>query len=310
MRIERQSLSSVRERDTDFLLLEELTSTPEFRTWFLQNLVPSENRPTEFIDAWHSVYDSEFGESDIEFGVIRSDGSRLLVMIENKIDATFQEAQLERYQKRGEKSLDEDWDAFVTGLFAPEAYLEGTDRTETVDGVVSYEAVRKWFKDQASPRAIFKSGMLTDAIEQKRRGYTPEIDKDVSELHQYYWELSHDRYPELGMNRPDGVPAGNLWVRFNPHGIPKEINLIHKMGRGDVDLQFSGAAEDTDSFTNQYEPLLEEDMKIIPTGKSLSIRIEVPSISDTVDPEDQHDQIVAGIEAAHRSLTWYDTHGS
>lgn len=308
MRTEGQSFRSVRERDTDFLLLEELTATPEFRTWFLQNLVPSQDRPTEFIDAWHSVSDSELGESDLEFGVIRSDGARLLVMIENKIDATFQEDQLERYQKRGEKALAGDWDAFVTGLFAPEAYLEGTDRTETIDGVVSYEAVREWFQDQASPRANFKSDMLTDAIEQKRRGYTPETDEDVSALHQYYWELSHDRYPELGMDRPDGVPAGNLWVRFSPHSLPKGVNLIHKMGRGDVDLQFSGASENMDSFTDQYEALLKEDMEIIPTGKSLSVRVEVPSLSDGADPEDQHEQIETGIEAAHRLLTWGENH--
>jgi hypothetical protein len=305
-RLDSQSFSSVRERDIDLLLLEELTVSPAFRTWFLRQISPSTEEVDGFVDAWHSVTDSELGESDIEFGVVHSDGTQTLVMIENKVDATFQEAQLERYEKRGEKATTEEWDSYVTGLFAPEAYLAGTNKTGVVVGTVSYEAARDWFREQETARAGFKAEMLTEAIEQGRRGYTPEIDEDVSALHQHYWELSHERFPELGMDRPDGVPSGNLWVRFDPSGLPSEVQLIHKMGRGDVDLQFSGAASEIDSFQRRYSPLLEEGMEIVPTGKSVSIRINVPSMSAERDPADQRDRTESGLRAAHRLLSWYE----
>jgi hypothetical protein len=305
VRKDKQSFSSIRERDIDFLLLEELTVDPEFRTWFLRKLGLSPDGSAELIDGWHSVSDSELGESDVEFGIVRSDGTKLLVLVENKINAIFQEDQLERYQKRGEKAVAENWDAFTTGLFAPNAYLTGTDQTDIVNGTITYEAVREWFQERDTSRSKFKADMLTHAIEQKRRGYTPEVDDQVTSLHEYYWEKSQQGYAELGMKQPEGVPAGNLWVRFAPGGLPNDISLIHKMGRGDVDMQFSGAAEDDDSVADQCERLLKKDMRLVTTGKSLSVRIDVPPISEDVDPIKQAEQIEIGLEASQRLLTWY-----
>lgn len=305
MRTDSQSLKAIQERDIDLLLVEELAATPEFQTWLFRELGQSPNQIENFIGVWHSVSDSEWGESDIEFGVMHRGGTRHLVLIENKINATFQDEQLERYRRRGEKATADEWDAFTTGLVAPESYVAGTDQIDVVDATVTYEAVRDWFWDRGSRRADFKAEMVSEAIEQNRRGYTREPDEDVTSLHHYYWELVRDRYPELEMDRPDGVPSGNLWVRFDPPTLPTNVKLIHKMGRGDIDLQFSGTAEQADAFVEQYEPSVEDNMMIVRTGQSMSIRIDVPPISEAVTPQEQREQIKAGQQAAYQLISWY-----
>lgn len=306
MRADSQSLKAIRERDIDLLLVEELAATPEFRTWFLRELGQSPDLAEDFVGVWHSVSDSELGESDIEFGVVHRDERRHLVLIENKISATFQDEQLERYRQRGKKATADEWDAFTTGLVAPQSYVGGTDRTDVIDATVTYEAVRDWFGNRGSRRADFKADMVNEAIEQNRRGYTREPDEDVTSLHRYYWELARDRYPELGMDRPDDVPGGNLWIRFDPSTLPTDVKLIHKMGRGDIDLQFSGTADQAEAFVERYEPSVEDEMDIVRTGQSMSIRIDVPPISETVTPQEQREQIEAGQQAAYLLLSWYE----
>lgn len=82
-------------------MLEEVSVSPRFREWLLRRLERKSDEIAEFVGAWHSVSDTKWGESDIEFGVSTGNGARLLVMIENKIDAPFQDEQLERYRERG-----------------------------------------------------------------------------------------------------------------------------------------------------------------------------------------------------------------
>lgn len=306
MRAGSQRFKSVRERDIDYLLLEELTVSAEFREWFVGELARPPGSVVKFLGAWHSVSDAELGESDVELGLLVAEETRLLVMVENKVDAPFQDEQLQRYRRRGEKATSNEWDEFRTCLFAPERYLAHVERAEEVDGTITYEAAREWFVERESDRAAFKAAMLSEGIDQNRRGYDAEPDEDVTELHRRYWRIARDRAPELGVKRPDGVPSGNLWIRFRPAALPSDTNLIHKMGRGTVDLQFSGAAERRDDFESRYVPLLEEGMAAVQTGKSMSARITVPPTSEDDDSEGQAESIRAGVIAATRLLAWYD----
>lgn len=309
MHTDSQRFKAIRERDVDLLLIEELTVNQAFREWFLNQIGESMYEVCECIGVWHSVSDSELGESDVVFGVLLKNGRRLLVLLENKIDAPFQDDQLERYVRRGEKGIDGEWDEFLTALVAPAAYGANSDQRDVVDSIVTYESVREWFKSRESPRSQFKAEMLTEAIEQNRRGYTPEPDEDVTSLHLYYWQLAHDRYPEIGMEEPNGVPKGNLWIRFKPAALPREVQLIHKMGRGDVDLQFSGAAERAEEFTQRYEPALSEGMEIVETHQSMIVRVHVPPITETSPPHEQQEEIKVGQQEAKRLMSWYERLG-
>lgn len=301
-----QRFQSVRERDVDLVLLEELTVNPEFRRFLHRGLGRDPGEIDEFVGSAHSVHDPELGESDIEMAVTETDGARVLVMIENKIGAPFQDRQLERYRERGKLALDDGWDEFVVCVTAPGAYLEGVGRPEAVDATIPFEAIHDWFADRDTRRAAFKAEVLAEAIEQHRRGYRPEPDDEMTALHRRYWELARERFPELGLSEPEGVPGGSRWIRFRPPRLPDELALVHKTERGHVDLQFSGAGERPEEFVERYEPELDDGMRIAPTGKSMSVRRDVPPLSKADPPGEQEPEMVRGLAAARGLLDWFE----
>lgn len=89
---------SLCERDIDLLLLEEFYCSSDFRAWFLQRVTGESGDRIDF-DAKHSVKQS-LGETDLEIWFSDAKGTRWAVLIENKIDADFQEQQPERYVER------------------------------------------------------------------------------------------------------------------------------------------------------------------------------------------------------------------
>lgn len=305
MRADDQRFAAIQERDIDHLIVEELVVSAEFEEWITKQIVPRLIEIGTFINAWHSVYDSELGESDIEFGFTDTAGRNILILIENKITAKFQEEQLQRYQKRGEKALKKDWDEFHTCLFAPESYVKTTERADMVDSTLTYETVRDWFSARETRRAAYRSQVLTAAIRQGRRGYVSEPNKEATSFRQGYWQIAHTEFPKLEMDEPTGVAGGNSWERFNPSNSPSDIQLVHKMDRGVVDLTFGGRAAEETIFRNQYEPLLGPDMNIVETGKSLSVRISVMPLDWKGDPTEQSKTIREGLSAASRLHEWY-----
>ena len=73
-----------------------------------------------------------------------------------------------------------------------------------------------------------KSYLIRQAIEQNRRGYTPETDEAVTKFWNEYWEFCTKQYPELEMRQPGNKPAGSDWPTFRP------IKLIRHHMFGDV----------------------------------------------------------------------------
>lgn len=305
MRADTQRFAAIQERDIDLLVVEELVVSTEFQTWIADQIAP---RPVEietFLDAWHSVHDNELGESDIEFGFTDSRSRDILVLIENKITAGFQDEQLQRYQKRGEKAVNNEWDEFYTCLFAPASYVEATDKTAIVDTVVPYETVRDWFAARETRRAEYRSQLLDAAITQGRRGYVSKPDEAATSFRHSYWNIAHTEFPVLEMDEPMGVASGNSWERFNLSDFPSDIGLVHKMERGVVDLTFGGRAAEETAFRKRYESLLDPNMKIAKTGKSLSVRLSVFPIDWKGNPTEQSETIQEGLSAASRLLQWY-----
>ena len=132
-------VASIAERDIDLLVMEELSVCSEFREW-LSSRVFGEPLFEENIGAWHSVCDSELGESDIVFVFSAVDGARTAILIENKIDAPPQPEQGKRYRLRGEIGIKEGyWEKFKTSIIAPNKYLSSSKNTESYDNEISYE---------------------------------------------------------------------------------------------------------------------------------------------------------------------------
>jgi hypothetical protein len=119
-------IASIAERDIDLLVMEELSVSDEFREWFSCRVFGEPSFQAE-IGTWHSVCDSQLGESDIIFLFQAMDGARTAILIENKIDAPPQPQQGERYYLRGKKGFTEGyWDKFKTCVIAPSKYLSSS----------------------------------------------------------------------------------------------------------------------------------------------------------------------------------------
>ena len=137
MKPERTPLSRIRERDIQLAFIQLVQTSPEFRRWAIKQIVP-DAEPTEFLGVSHSVIDY-FGETDIEVRFRDENRDTRFILIECKVDASFQDDQIERYYKRGERYVDEGFcEDFSVALLAPEKYVENTS---SFDGVISFEDI-------------------------------------------------------------------------------------------------------------------------------------------------------------------------
>ena len=292
-----QKLKSVAERDIDMLLLEEFNVSTEFSSWFYSKVTGKTEAPG-CIGAWHSVSDSTLGESDLV--VLYDDDSAIL--IENKIDAVAQPDQGERYTLRGKKGVEKgQWLSFQTCMVAPDIYLQKEHDSRNYDAHVSYEELNQWFLSagQLDKRNAYKAHLLEEAIAQNRRGHTFVTDQQVTLFWLQYWQFATSKYPELEMKRPGNKPSNADWPDFRPASMNKRFSIVHKLSRGDLDLQISGAAESLDLLK---EYIVDSDIKIEKANKSAAVRIKVPAIDCHQSFDSQMAAAELGMQAALRLL--------
>lgn len=198
------------------------------------------------------------------------------------------------------------WDDFRTCIIGPKQYL--TDKKTDVahyDAQILYEEIRSWFESQSSDpaRGKYKVAILNAAIEQQRRGYTPRVDKQVTDFWKGYWRIASTEFPELTMPEPGNKPAGAAWIELRPRSLGASRRLLHKLNDGFVDLQLDGAAREFEILKLKNQALLGDDLELVPTGRSASFRITVQSIDYHGEAEAQIHLVRAGLRAAFRLAT-------
>ncbi len=278
--LELKFVASIAERDVDFLLMEELSVSSEFRQW-LSSRVFGEPVYQKEIGAWHSVSDSILGESDIVFLFEALDGPRTAILIENKIDAPPQQKQAERYRLRGEKGLkDGHWENYVTCVIAPQKYLVSANKSQTYDMELSYEEILAYFQSRSSRHARFayRAKILLEAIEKNRRGYQAEHNDEMTKYVFDYISMASKDYAHLGVQEAAARPAGNTWIGFHPESLPKGIFMVHQMKSGFVKVFFDKRAEFFDLLEAKYSTNLPDNASIEITGKSVAISVVVPKL--------------------------------
>ena len=67
-----------------------------------------------------------------------------------------------------------------------------------------------------------------------------------------------------------------LWVTF--HTDFKQIKIVHKADKGFVDMEFAGLGGKTTELRKLFATQVAEKYKVVPTGKSAAVRIEVGKI--------------------------------
>ena len=95
-------------------------------------------------------------------------GRRVAVMVEDKIDASFQPNQASRYRPRGEQGIAlERWDRFITCLCAPKAYAEPIGKADAWGAVLTCEEIEAGLEAQETP---FVRSALRQASDKQRNG--------------------------------------------------------------------------------------------------------------------------------------------
>lgn len=225
---------SIRERDVDFMLVEELRCSERFTRWFLNAIGAEDGLEPVWIakpaHVGHSVRTDRgagAGESDLEllFDANAIDGERrLAVFIENKIDHRLGPKQAERYRKRAYAALESrKCSQAVTVLVAPVGYrCVGAD---LFDSRVTYQDIMSYFEDTASvqemdanhleaARMRHRCELLQHAMERWRRGWQHIEDEITTKSYDAYRTRARMEAPSLGALRRESKVKRSPFVYF------------------------------------------------------------------------------------------------
>jgi len=273
-------VKSITERDIDFIMLEELSINTEFQEWFASRVFGERIFKAQ-IGAWHSVNDSNLGETDLLFIFESMEESRIALLIENKVDAIPQPKQGERYQLRGKSGQQEGyWDTYRTCVIAPLKYLHSSKHSKSYDVEISYEELFSFFQSRSSrdKRFQFKANILIEGIQKNRRGYQPEYNEEITNFVTEYYNFTEINYPELKMQKAKPRPAGSTWITFYPDSIPKGIDLVHQITAGRIKVFVYANPDEFETIKEMYLKNVPDGSEIEFHAKSVSFYIPIKKI--------------------------------
>ena len=288
-------VEAIQERDVDLILLEELSTDNSFCEWFIGELsLPS---LTESNGAWRSISDFGLGETDILFSY-NSNGQKIFVLIENKLDASFQDEQYNRYLKRANEYVSKkECDKAFCVLTAPNLYCENQN---DFDNYVSYETIAKRLEFTGTRRNLFKSQLLNIATEKLRRGYQPINSEPVQKFWHSYWTYKETEHSSLKMKKPGIVPHNSDWPMLYDDRL-KGIVFYHKLGQGNVDATFKGFP---DELEYKFKENLPDGAELVKHGKSFSLRIFSGKIDRTKEFDGQIETVEIGLKNLEKLRDW------
>jgi hypothetical protein len=280
--------SPVQEHHLDFLLEEEFAANPALLTFILSEasknlgeswkagLPAASSEPN--CSSIRSVT-TDHGETDV-LVIYQSTEvfGRVAILIEDKIRASFQPNQAERYQIRGEEGKSSgEWNNFWTCLIAPERYAADN---EGFDARVSLETLRSFFSGEDA-RTKFKAGVLDRALHRFEQTGLQKKDEAVTRFRSFYAKQAGAFFSHGEINWPKARDAwwGDTWFNFRGGPLPKRVEIVHKASAGCVDLCFPNTPQETlGKALSQCAP--QTNVVAVQTGKSASLRLIVEKLTD------------------------------
>lgn len=268
--------SDVSEHDMDLLFLEEFVCSKEFLTIFTSQIGIKCER---VISVYSSKTDVSLGESDITV-IIESNGEKIGLLIEDKIDAVAMPEQALRYNKRGQKGIEHgDYTRFFVFIIAPRKYLSQNNEAQNYQYKVEYETILSYFESINDARAPFKIKQIKQAIDKQKKGYQVEIDPLVTEFWNKYSEYQKTYYPELYfLYNGEAKGANATWTRFRT--VIDGVYMYHKTEFGYVDLTLDKCADKIIEIerllSDSVGDFIKEGYTVHKTNKSAAIRLIVP----------------------------------
>lgn len=300
------------ERDLDLLLLEEAYVSDDFLDLLLSGIKNKKLQSAPIHSAHHShVFYN--GESDLELSWKISGVGWGRLLVENKINAALQPTQAKRYQERAEQYLKSGRCAVVaTLLLAPREYLASLGEQHGFDGQLSYEKIAAWFEQRIAEgrRWEFKLALLRAAIDKPTKSEDSPRDPAATAFWKSYWQVCQERFPQLGMKRPDSAGTGSSWITFSPSGLMVALHLRHKLTRGHADLELGEMGASWATARSRLRPILPCGAEVFKAGQSAAVRMLVPELNFMRPFDTQANQAEAGMAAAAALLDWYNAHRS
>lgn len=237
----------VYERHLDLILAEEFECRPDFFAWMLATIrgsddpkFPDSAPSSVSVDVSHdddiALESGAFGENDLLVEATWANGTRVRLLVEDKLDAVLQPGQPERYVARAaaHAALD-DVDVALAVIVAPAAYLERF--ADDLGGLrsVSIDEIADHFRDAAddypgvADRLRWRADRLV-TLRERRTIAAPDHPGTVSARE---WLL-----PRLTANEPALRPRGSSlrtintgWLYFH-----EPEALVYKIIHGYVDI--------------------------------------------------------------------------
>ena len=318
---DRPPIGRLRERDIDLLLCSELHVVGPLRERFAA-LWGAEI--DGFEGAWVS-HDDEDGESDL-IVTFKSGTATLVLLVENKVAAGFQPEQQDRYRARAER-----WQRMApypevkTVLVAPADYF-GRSGADRFDVRISYEDLIEALREEtphkpSDPRSRFLGQTLQAGIASHKERHQMIRDEAVSAMWQAIYDIASTETPLLNIPHPGARPKGAGFIRcprakgFSP-GDSKRVQIVLKRNESQkggnrsiqchVDLEFGHMAHAT--LEQAVSGVLDDDMHVVQTGQSASIRIDAPPIDFLRCPDEQADGIRQWLGHAERLRQFFVRH--
>lgn len=312
--------SGIREHDMDLMFIEEFSCSEAFANLFMSKIGITDFQIVKLV---HSQYEEgngidvetqslmvcndnievdSRGESDITVIYTSHDQTKAL-LIEDKINATQQPNQYERYLARGRKTMNEGlYDGFEVFLVAPESYYAPEYKNK-----VTYEEVKAYFEKCNSSRSAYKIALISKALQKKSHSGIVIPAENVMDFYDGYVRFVHDNHPTLPLDTQAGIVRGPKSNWFQYKSCIPDVDLIHQALRKNVSIQINKLKENDDvkkvkviEWLKANKPELFSMRKVtINVNKtSLSIKHESPllntgdSIYNQIDKAEESFEII------------------
>ena len=256
------------ERDLDLLLMNLFSRNSAACDLFFAKI---DLFPDEITSIKHSVK-TVFGESDVEVW-FTSDGKQYAFLIEDKINASAQPDQHQRYEQRKEEYRKQGLtDGFVF-LVAPNDYIASNGEAAYYDKTVGFDELIPVLEKEND---VFSCAVLECGKLKFNDSKTP--DELVTDFWLQYIDFFRTR-GKLGLN--DSVKtrsANSVWPTFRtslPGTVIQHKSVVNSENCGWVDLQFTGRAKSKTALDKLLDPYADDDMISRITGNSYSIGVRM-----------------------------------